>query len=50
MRLRNALALLALILLTALPTVQAQKTSPYEYDEMRERLKRFGTGNAPVYV
>ena len=50
MRLRNALALLALIALTALQAVHAQKTSPYEYDEMRDRLKRFGTGNAPVYV
>ncbi len=50
MQLRNALAMLALVTLTALQAAHAQKTTPYEYDEMRERIKRFGTGNAPVYV
>lgn len=50
MRLRNALAMLALILLTALQAAHAQKNSPYEYYEMRDRIKRFGSGNAPVYV
>lgn len=50
MRLRNALALLALILLTALQAAHAQKTTPFEYEEMRDRIKRFGTGNTPVYA
>lgn len=46
MRLRDALAMLALLMLPALQAARAQSLTPYEYDQIRDRIKR--TGNAPV--